>query len=316
MSSAIQEVESLLRRELGRVIVGADSSIRALIIALVARGHVLVQGVPGLGKTLLAKTLARTLGGEFKRIQGTPDLMPSDIIGVHVFDESKRGFVFRPGPLFADVVLVDEINRAGPKTQSALLEAMEERQVSVEREAFPLPADFLVLATQNPREFEGTYPLPESQLDRFMLRIDVDYPEREAETEILARYGGMLTAVQTTLESVGTLDPALLKLARDEADRIHVSEALTGYVLDLARASREHARLSLGLSTRGALSLVKAARITAGLRGSDFVAPDDVKEAAVWVMAHRLVLTPEAALEGLTDLQVVRTLLADTAVPR
>ena len=316
MSSAIQEVESLLRRELGRVIVGADSSIRALIIALVARGHVLVQGVPGLGKTLLAKTLARTLGGEFKRIQGTPDLMPSDIIGVHVFDESKQGFVFRPGPLFADVVLVDEINRAGPKTQSALLEAMEERQVSVEREVFPLPADFLVLATQNPREFEGTYPLPESQLDRFMLRIDVDYPQRQAETQILARYGGMLTAVQTTLESVGTLDAALLKLARDEADRIHVSEALTGYVLDLARASREHARLSLGLSTRGALSLLKAARITAGLRGSDFVAPDDVKEAAAWVMAHRLVLTPEAALEGLTDLQVVKTLLADTAVPR
>jgi MoxR-like ATPase len=316
MSSAIQEVESLLRRELGRVIVGADSSIRALIIALVARGHVLVQGVPGLGKTLLAKTLARTLGGEFKRIQGTPDLMPSDIIGVHVFDESRRGFVFRPGPLFADVVLVDEINRAGPKTQSALLEAMEERQVSVEREVFPLPADFLVLATQNPREFEGTYPLPESQLDRFMLRIDVDYPERQVETEILARYGGMLTAVQTTLESVGTLDPALLKLARDEADRIHVSEALTGYVLDLARASREHARLSLGLSTRGALSLLKAGRITAGLRGSDFVAPDDVKEAAGWVIAHRLVLTPEAALEGLTDVQVVRTLLADTAVPR
>jgi MoxR-like ATPase len=316
MSSAIQEVESVLRRELGRVIVGADSSIRALIIALVARGHVLVQGVPGLGKTLLAKTLARTLGGEFKRIQGTPDLMPSDIIGVHVFDESKRGFVFRPGPLFADVVLMDEINRAGPKTQSALLEAMEERQVSVEREVFPLPADFLVLATQNPREFEGTYPLPESQLDRFMLRIDVGYPEREAETEILARYGGMLTAVQTTLESVGKVEPALLKLARDEADRIHVSEALTGYVLDLARASREHARLSLGLSTRGALSLLKAARITSGLRGSDFVAPDDVKEAAVWVMAHRLLLTPEAALEGLTDVQVVRTLLADTAVPR
>jgi MoxR-like ATPase len=316
MSSAIQEVESSLRRELGRVIVGADSSIRALIIALVARGHVLVQGVPGLGKTLLAKTLARTLGGEFKRIQGTPDLMPSDIIGVHVFDESKRGFVFRPGPLFADVVLVDEINRAGPKTQSALLEAMEERQVSVEREVFPLPADFLVLATQNPREFEGTYPLPESQLDRFMLRIDVDYPERVAETQILARYGGMLTAVQTTLEGVGTLDPALLKFAREEADRIHVSEALTGYVLDLARASREHARLSLGVSTRGALSLLKAARITAGLRGSDFVAPDDVKEAAAWVMAHRLVLTPEAALEGLTDLQVVKTLLADAPVPR
>ncbi len=316
MTSAIQEVESALRRELGRVIVGADTSIRALIIALVARGHVLVQGVPGLGKTLLAKTLARTLGGEFKRIQGTPDLMPSDIIGVHVFDESKRGFVFRPGPLFADVLLVDEVNRAGPKTQSALLEAMEERQVSVEREAFQLPADFLVLATQNPREFEGTYPLPESQLDRFMLRIDIDYPDRTAEAEILTRYGGMLTAMQTTLESVRTLEPATLKIAREEADNIHVSEALTGYVLDVARASREHPRLSLGLSTRGALSLLKAARITAGLRGSDFVAPDDVKDAAAWVMAHRLVLTPEAALEGLTDLEVVRSLLADTPVPR
>ena len=316
MSSAIQEVESLLRRELGRVVVGADMSTRALIIALIARGHVLVQGVPGLGKTLLAKTLARTLGGEFKRIQGTPDLMPSDIIGVHVFDEAQRGFVFRPGPLFADVVLVDEINRAGPKTQSALLEAMEERQVSVEREVFSLPADFLVLATQNPREFEGTYPLPESQLDRFMLRIDVGYPDRASETEILSRYGGMLTAVQTTLESVGTLDSSLLGLARDEADRIRVSDALAGYVLDIARASREHTRLTLGLSTRGALSLLKAARITAGLRGSDFVAPDDVKEAAAWVMAHRLVLTPEAALEGLTDVEVVRSLLADTVVPR
>jgi len=316
MSSAIQEVESLLRRELGRVVVGSQMPTRVLVIALIARGHVLVQGVPGLGKTLLAKTLARTLGGEFKRIQGTPDLMPSDIIGVHVFDEAQRGFVFRPGPLFADVVLVDEINRAGPKTQSALLEAMEERQVSVEREVLALPADFLVLATQNPREFEGTYPLPESQLDRFMLRIDVDYPNRESEAEILFRYGGMLTAMQTTLESVGMLDPSMLTLARGEADRIHVSDALAGYVLDIARASREHTRLTLGLSTRGALSLLKAARITAGLRGSDFVAPDDVKEAAAWVMAHRLVLTPEAALEGLTDVEVVRMLLADTAVPR
>jgi MoxR-like ATPase len=316
MSSAIQEVEALLRRELGRVVVGADVSIRALIIALVARGHVLVQGVPGLGKTLLAKALARTLGGEFKRIQGTPDLMPSDIIGVHVFDESRGGFVFRPGPLFADVVLVDEINRAGPKTQSALLEAMEERQVSVEREVFSLPADFLVLATQNPREFEGTYPLPESQLDRFMLRIDVDYPDRAAEAEILTRYGGMSTAVQAALEGVAPVEASLLERARQDADRIHVAEALASYVLDIARASREHTRLTVGLSTRGALSLLKAARITAGLRGSDFVGPDDVKETAAWVMAHRLVLTPEAALEGLTDLEVVRALLADTPVPR
>ncbi|HZO22002.1 MAG TPA: MoxR family ATPase [Steroidobacteraceae bacterium] len=316
MSSSLQELEVFLRQELGRVIVGADASIRALVIALVARGHVLVQGVPGLGKTLLAKALARALGGEFKRIQGTPDLMPSDIIGVHVFEDERRAFVFRPGPLFADVVLVDEVNRAGPKTQSALLEAMEERQVSVEREVLALPEDFLVLATQNPREFEGTYPLPESQLDRFMLRIDVSYPERIAETEILARYGKTLTASRDALQEVGTLPAALLEQARMEVDRVHVSEAITGYVLDIAQASRTQARLSLGLSTRGVIALVKAARTTAALRGSEFVAPDDVKEVAAWVIAHRLVLTPESALEGMTDLQVVDRLLAETPAPR
>jgi MoxR-like ATPase len=316
MSTPIQQLEALLTRELGRVVIGAQASVHALVIALLARGHVLVQGVPGLGKTLLAKTLARVLGGEFKRIQGTADLMPSDIIGVHVFDEAARNFVFRPGPLFADVVLVDEINRAGPKTQSALLEAMEERQVSVERAALPLPADFLVLATQNPREFEGTYPLPESQLDRFMLRIDMDYPPREAEAEVLARYGGMGSASGATLAQVSVLPRSLLTSAREEAERVHVAEALSAYVLDLARASREHNRLTLGLSTRGALALLKAARVSAGLRGSEFVTPDDVKQVAPAVMAHRLVLTPEAALEGAADLDVVRALLAETPVPR
>jgi MoxR-like ATPase len=242
--------------------------------------------------------------------------MPSDIIGVHVFDEAQRAFVFRPGPLFADVVLVDEINRAGPKTQSALLEAMEERQVSVERSAWPLPADFLVIATQNPREFEGTYPLPESQLDRFMLRIDMDYPSREAEADILARYGSVTSAAQAALGEITVLGRTLIAEARSEVERIHVAEALFAYVLDLARASREHARLTLGLSTRGALALLKAARIAAGLRGADFVTPDDVKDIAVAVMAHRLVPTPEAALEGVTDVDVVRALLAETPVPR
>ena len=317
MSSAIRELESALARELNRVVVGAESAIRAVTIALIARGHVLVQGVPGLGKTLLAKSLARVLGGEFKRIQGTPDLMPSDITGVHVFDEARRAFVFRPGPLFADVVLVDEINRAGPKTQSALLEAMEERQVSVEREVFALPADFLVLATQNPREFEGTYPLPESQLDRFMLRIDVVYPSREAETEVLSRYGGRMALSSADAGAqLATLERALLAAARAEAERIHVADALAGYVLDLALASRQHPRLSLGLSTRGALALLKAARIAAGLRDGEFVTPDDVKEVAVWTMAHRLIPTPEAALEGTSDVELVRTLLSDTPVPR
>jgi MoxR-like ATPase len=315
MSSRIQQLDTDLTRELGRVVVGADSAIRALVIALVARGHVLVQGVPGLGKTLLAKSLAHALGGEFKRIQGTPDLMPSDIIGVHVFDERERSFIFRPGPLFADVVLVDEINRAGPKTQAALLEAMEERQVSVERSVFALPGDFMVLATQNPREFEGTYPLPESQLYRFMLRIDVDYPERLAEIEVLERYGGgELTA--PLIAALARVDRALLDAARAQVAQIHVAAALYGYVLDLAHASREHRRLLLGLSTRGALALLRAARIAAGLRGGEFATPDDVKGVAVQVMAHRLVLSPDAVLEGQSDVDIVRGLLADTPVPR
>lgn len=316
MSTSIQQLEEFLTRELGRVVIGTETSVQALIIALLSRGHVLIQGVPGLGKTLLAKTLAQVLGGQFKRIQGTADLMPSDIIGVPIFEEASRSFVFRPGPLFADVVLVDEINRAGPKTQSALLEAMEERQVSVERTALQLPPDFLVLATQNPREFEGTYPLPESQLDRFMLRIDMDYPAREVEAAVLEHYGAALAVAPAVPAGLGVLERSLLAEARQQAERIHVAAALNGYILDLAQASRQNSRLSLGLSTRGALALLKAARVTAGLRGGEFVTPDDVKQVAPAVMAHRLVLTPEAALEGVTDLEVVRMLLADTPVPR
>jgi MoxR-like ATPase len=316
MSGSVRELETVLSRELGRVVIGVESAVRALTIALIARGHLLVQGVPGLGKTLLAKTLARVLGGEFKRIQGTPDLMPSDIIGVHVYDESQRRFVFRRGPIFADVVLVDEINRAGPKTQSALLEAMEERQVSADGELHELPADFLVLATQNPREFEGTYPLPESQLDRFMLRIDIGYPDREAEAQILARYGARLEAAHALPVELRQIERSLIGAARAEAERVHVSEALSGYALDLARTSREHARISLGLSTRGALALVKAARIAAAARGSDFVTPDDVKSVAAWVAAHRIVPAPEAALDGTSDLDLVAALLDATPVPR
>jgi MoxR-like ATPase len=316
MTAPLQTLEAILQRELARVVIGASAAVRTLTIALVARGHVLAQGAPGLGKTLLAKTLARVLGGDFKRIQGTPDLMPSDIIGVHVYDDRVRGFVFRPGPLFADVVLVDEINRTGPKTQSALLEAMEERQVSAEREVFALPRDFLVLATQNPREFEGTYPLPESQLDRFMMRIDLDYPTRETEAEVLRRYGGVLGAITQIPADLVMLERPLIDAARAQAEQLHVSDALAGYVLDIARASREHPRVALGLSTRGVLALVRAARVTAGLRGAEFVTPDDVKEVARAVIAHRLVLGPEAALEGVSDSAIVQSLLEQTAVPR
>jgi MoxR-like ATPase len=315
-ATAIVELRDRLAQQLGRVVIGLEPAVDALVIALTARGHVLVQGVPGLGKTLFAKALARSLGGEFKRIQGTADLMPSDIIGVHVYDQGSHTFVFRPGPLFADVVLVDEINRAGPKTQSALLEAMEERQVSVERTVLPLPGDFIVLATQNPREFEGTFPLPESQLDRFMLRVDMSYPARTAESEILARYGGVVAPAHAALEAVEVIDRALIEEARAHAERIHVSEALGAYLLDLAVASREHPRLALGLSTRGVLALVKAARVAAGLRAGDFVTPDDVKQVAPWILSHRLVLTPEATLEGVSDAQIVQSLLASTPVPR
>jgi MoxR-like ATPase len=314
--NSIERLREALARQLGRVVVGVEATVDAVTIALIARGHVLIQGVPGLGKTLFAKALARTLGGEFKRIQGTADLMPSDIIGVHVFDPAARTFTFRSGPLFADVVLVDEINRAGPKTQSALLESMEERQVTVERCVLPLPPDFIVLATQNPREFEGTFPLPESQLDRFMLRIDMSYPQREAESEILNRYGGVLTPAHAALDAVETIDRALLGEARELSERIHVSDALGGYVLDLAAASREHPRLALGLSTRGLLAIVKAARVAAGMRGGEFVTPDDVKQVAPWIVSHRLVLTPEATLEGTTDAHVVESLLSTTPVPR
>ncbi len=316
MSDVIRQFEAALQRELGRGVVGSESTVRALTIALVARGHVLLQGAPGLGKTLLAKTFAAAIGGEFQRIQGTADLMPGDIIGVHVYDAGSRRFEFRRGPLFADVVLVDEINRAGPKTQSALLEAMEERQVSAEREVFALPEDFLVVATQNPREFEGTYPLPESQLDRFMLRVDVDYPARAAEAEVLRRYGGSFEGRAPATAPAAGLDRALLQAARSAAAALHVSDALSDYVLDLAAASRRDASVALGLSTRGALSLLRAARVAAGLRGSEFVGPDDVKEVAGWTIAHRLMLTPEATLEGVTDLQVVQSLLERTAVPR
>jgi MoxR-like ATPase len=314
--NTVANFEQSVQRELSRVIVGAEDVIRALCIALVARGHVLVQGPPGLGKTLLAKTLARVLGGEFSRVQGTADLMPGDIVGTHVFDSSKSEFVFRRGPLFADVLLVDEINRTGPKTQSALLEAMEERQVTSERDHYALPEDFLVLATQNPRDFEGTYPLPESQLDRFMLRIDMTYPERAAETDILRRYGTELEARDAIPADLGRLDRALLHEARAAASALHVSEALSNYVIDIARATREHARVSLGLSTRGALALMRAARVHAGLRGAEFVSPDDVQAVARWVMAHRLVLKPEAALDGDTDLGIVNAVLDATPVPR
>ena len=312
--NALESLEHRLQQQLGAVVIGMHPIVRALAIAIVARGHVLLQGAPGLGKTLLSKTLAATLGGQFKRVQGTSDLMPSDITGVHIYDQETRDFVFRPGPVFTDVLLVDEVNRAGPKTQSALLEAMEERQVTVDRKNYPLPDDFIVIATQNPREFEGTFPLPESQLDRFMLRIDLTYPAREMELAILAQYGNVdAHAGKRTEPAIGA---EALAAARAAVAEVHVAPELAGYVTDLAAASRAHTQIALGLSTRGALSLLRAARIAAGMRGAAFVTPDDVKEMAPLVIPHRMVLAPEALLEGVTEFAVTQRLLEQTAVPK
>jgi MoxR-like ATPase len=313
MSTALEDLERRLQEALGMTVIGLKPIIRALTIAVVARGHVLLQGPPGLGKTLLSKSLAAGLGGTFRRVQGTADLMPSDIIGVHVFDTAKREFEFRPGPLFADVLLVDEINRASPKTQSALLEAMEERQVTVERKTYVLPAQFLVIATQNPGDFEGTYPLPESQLDRFMLRIDMTYPSREDEQKILARYASLSAAEQ---DSPFVVSQSVLDAVRAEVDLVHVAPELLAYILELAQASRQHSHLTLGLSTRGSLAVLRAARIAAALRGGTFVTPDDVKEMVPSVISHRLVLAPEAMLEGLTTQTLVQRILDQVPVPR
>jgi MoxR-like ATPase len=314
MTSQAHEVENFFREQVGAIVYGLDDVIHALTIALVGAGHVLIEGPPGLGKTLLSNTFARVLGGEFKRIQGTADLMPTDLTGVHVFDSQRGQFQFRRGPLFADVVLVDEVNRAGPKTQSALLEAMEERFVTVDGERFPLPADFLIVATQNPRDFEGTYPLPESQLDRFMICVQMGYPSRADETRILAEYG--LPGRARDSIAVQTLPGGALASAREELGNVHLSDALVGYVLDIVAASRQTSSVVLGLSSRAAIALARCARIEAALRGGDFVVPDDVKRVAPWVIPHRLVLAPDAVLEGASARTEVERILASVPVPR
>jgi MoxR-like ATPase len=315
MTLAVEALEQRLQQTLGATVLGMRGVIRGLLIAIVARGHVLVQGAPGLGKTLLAKSLAAALGGSFRRVQGTADLMPADIIGVHLFEGPSNAIVFRPGPIFADVLLVDEINRTGPKTQSALLEAMEERQVSLDRETYRLPSNFLVIATQNPRDFEGTYPLPESQLDRFMMRFDLAYPSREDEADVLGRYGSIAASGGAPLPAA-VMTREAIEAARSDIDSVHVAPELIAYTLDLAQASREHPQVSLGLSTRGALAVLRAARVEAALRGSSFVSPDDVKRVLPWVMPHRLLLSTEAVLEGQSDHAIVGRLIEQVPVPR
>lgn len=313
MNDAIQRFETELTARIAQVVVAPEGVVRRLTIALILRGHVLLEGVPGVGKTLLAKTLAQSLGVRFQRIQGTADLMPADITGVHVYRSGSQQFELIPGPVFADVLLVDEINRASPKTQSALLEAMEERQVTIDRNRYRLPPDFFVIAAQNPHEFEGTFPLPESQLDRFLLKLAIGYPTPTAEAEILRRYG--TGAGAHAIPAVEPLDPTLIAAARRAVDDCQAAPALLQYVIDLALATRRDARLSLGLSTRGALALLRCARAHAALEGRGYVLPDDVKALAMDVLTHRLVPSAEALVDGIDLAALVRQWLAEVPVP-
>lgn len=316
MSTPAQQFANTLRHHLSQTVFGVDEIIHGISIALIAGGHVLLQGVPGIGKTLLAKSLAARLKGQFKRIQCTADLMPSDMTGIHVYNTETRKFELLPGPLFADVVLVDEINRTGPKTQSALLQAMEEGHISIDRQTYPLPPNFFVIATQNPHEFEGTFPLPESQLDRFLLRLDMSYPEPSMEQAVLRTYdlpGGGHADRGAAREFSDDLD---LPKAREHISGVHVSDGIYQYVTDIAGASRVHAHASLGLSTRGALALMRCARIEAALQDRTFVTPDDVKSVAPLVMPHRLILTADAMLAGVDRKHLTESILNQVNVPR
>ncbi|HMC38981.1 MAG TPA: MoxR family ATPase [Acidimicrobiales bacterium] len=296
------------------VIHGKDEPIRLALVCLLTEGHLLLEDVPGVGKTTLAKALARSFDLECRRIQFTPDLLPSDVTGVSVYDRGTGSFSFRPGPVFANVVIGDEINRASPKTQSALLEAMQERQVTIDATTHPLPAPFLVIGTQNPIEHEGTYPLPESQLDRFLLRIRMGYPDRQAELTMLEASG--VTGDGRDAESLPVVAdartvPALVEAAR----RVHTAPALRGYVVDLATATRSHPALGLGMSPRSTLALQGAARTLAASSGRDYVIPDDIKVLFGPVVEHRLVLSPEAVVSGVELREVLSDILRSVPVP-
>src|SRR4051794_4944731 len=309
---AFAETFSAIATNVERVVQGKPDVIELALLCLVAEGHLLIEDVPGVGKTSLAKALAASIDCRWARIQFTPDLLPSDVVGVTVWNRGTDEFEFRPGVVFANLVLGDEINRASPKTQSALLEAMEERQVTVDGHTHVLEAPFMVMATQNPVEHEGTYPLPESQLDRFLMRISIGYPQRDAELEILETHGGSepiedLTPVASIKDVV-----AMAAFARE----VHVAPALQGYLVDLAEASRRHPLLALGMSPRATLAMQRATRARAAADGRDFVVPDDVKALAHAVLDHRFVLTPEAALQGVDPGDVLDDVLQRVPVPR
>jgi MoxR-like ATPase len=305
-----------VRNEYSKVIIGQRDVIDQMLLVLVCGGHALMEGVPGLAKTLAVKTLARICGLGFQRVQCTADLMPADVMGTNVFNMATSSFALHRGPVFTDLLLVDEINRTSPRTQAALLEAMEERQVTIDGTRYALSGNFTVLATQNPIEFEGTYPLPEAQLDRFLLKIRVGYPSEKEEAEILERWGQGFDSRRFEAIEVAPIDAAWLAAARQEIESVRVEPALYKYLVTLIRRTRDWPALTLGASPRAAIGLFSVARALAGIEGRDFLIPDDIKIAAPAVLRHRIMLKPEADLEGLTADQVVSEILAAVEVPK
>ena len=313
----VHEMSAALEQRLGTVVRGQGQPIRDLVVALLAGGHVLLEGPPGLGKTLLVRTIAGLLRADYKRIQFTPDLMPADVTGTTIFRPKTGEFQFMPGPLFTQVLLADEINRTPPKTQAALLEAMQERQVTLDGRSHALPELFLVVATQNPIEFEGTYPLPEAQLDRFFMKVSMNYPNEVAEREILKEH---VASLELEPSAAAGLEPILgsedVLAMRSRAAGVFVEDSVQEYVVRIVRASRDHRRVTLGASSRAAVVLMFAAKAAAASSGRDFVRPDDVKTMAHAVLRHRLILRPEVEVEGIGADQVIADLLGMVEVPR
>ncbi len=311
MTQTIQAFADAIVENVSKVIIGKEDVVRLTLAALLAEGHVLFEDAPGLGKTTLAKALARSLGCTFSRIQFTPDLLPSDVTGIYWYNQKTQAFEYRPGPIMGQIVLADEINRATPRTQSALLEAMQERQITVDRDTYALPHPFLVLATQNPIELEGTFPLPEAQIDRFLLKTSLGYPSEKEENEILIRYARQdpmvsLTAVTTPEEVV-----FMQEVVRD----IRVEDQVRAYLVKIVRATREHPAVDLGVSPRGALALYRAAQAWAGIHGRAFVLPDDIKLLTPYVLMHRIHMSPHTRLRGRTPEEVLAEIVASIPAP-
>jgi len=314
--AAATELFARGQEQIGRVIAGQQEAVAQALMTMLCGGHALVEGVPGVAKTLAVKTLARFLGLEFRRVQGTPDMMPADILGTSVFSPKTGEFSFHEGPVFTQFLLTDEINRMPPRTQAALLESMEERQVTADGERHPLNEYFTVFATQNPVEFEGTYPLPEAQLDRFMIKINVPYPDVADERVVLERHHAALEGAGLAETPIDSVPFELLAAARREVRAVRVEAAIFDYLLAVVRRTRDWPSIALGASPRASTSLLLVAKAFAAREGRDFVIPDDVKEAALPVLRHRLVLRPEAELEGLDADRVVTDVLAATALPK